>query len=55
MDNNIVRADRAPEPSDIKWENCGAKNKFLKRCMTYFVTFILLGFCFGIIFLLNKL
>ncbi|KRX03843.1 hypothetical protein PPERSA_04638 [Pseudocohnilembus persalinus] len=54
MDNYIVKADRAPEPSDIKWENCGAKNKFLKRFLTYFVTFVLLGCCFGIIFLLNK-
>lgn len=54
-ENHVVQVRRAPEPSDIKWENCGASNsaKVGKRLSTWSVTFILLGCCFGLIYLIN--
>ncbi len=47
--------ERAPEPSDVKWENCGASNfeKFKRRFLTTLGTLIILGICFGTIYAMN--
>lgn len=52
----IIRVRRAPEPSDVKWENCGASTteKVGKRLFTWVITIILLGACFVLIYLINK-
>jgi Fe-S oxidoreductase len=47
--------ERAPEPSDILWENL-AVSKASRLCrviMTYIATFILVGACFGILYAIN--
>ena len=52
----IIRVKRAPEPSDVKWENCGASvfSKIFSRLFTWTITIILLGACFTLIYLINK-
>lgn len=53
----IIGVCRAPEPSDVKWENCGATNlkKHIKRLFTWTCTIVFLCGCFGLIYLINKL
>ena len=47
-----LNIEEAPEPNDINWESIQATNydKFLVRTKSYFLTFILLLFGFGVIF-----
>ena len=47
-----LNGKRAPEPSDIIWENLGAGflKKWLLRCMTTFVTILILCICFAMIY-----
>jgi hypothetical protein len=47
--------ERAPEPSDVYWENLavGSFSRFIRVVGTYFGTFILIGICFGILWGIN--
>lgn len=47
--------ERAPEPSDVYWENLkiSATSRLLRVCGTYFATLIVIGACFGIIWAIN--
>ncbi len=56
IDQRILYIQRAPEPTDVKWENCGAStwSKFCRRIITIISTLIVLGICFGIILGINK-
>lgn len=47
--------ERAPEPSDICWENLSTTslNRFIRVCLTFIATFLMIGACFGIIWGLN--
>ena len=50
-----VTVKRAPEPTDIMWENLGASIsvKVLHRALTIFTTVICAAFGFGLIILIN--
>lgn len=50
-----VRAKRAPEPTDILWENVGytPREKFMKRIITNSVTAVLIIFSFVLIGAVN--
>lgn len=52
---NIIDVERATEPSDIIWENCGQSSAsvFLKRVFSIFMCILILLACFGILLLLN--
>jgi hypothetical protein len=47
--------ERAPEPTDICWENINVSftQRIWKVCMTYLATLVLIAICFIFIFLLN--
>lgn len=47
--------ERAPEPSDVYWENLKITpfQRFLRICATYAATFVVIGICFGIIWGIN--
>ena len=49
------RYERAPEPSDILWENLAVTNgqRYCRVIGTFIVTFILVGACFGILWGIN--
>ncbi|KAL4453973.1 hypothetical protein ABPG74_003856 [Tetrahymena malaccensis] len=51
----IVNVHRAPEPSDINWENCSASSfqQVSRRLLTWIFTFIILCFCFLLIYFIN--
>jgi len=50
------RFERAPEPSDVYWDNLSVS--FFRRVryifLTYIATIFLIGACFGIIYGINK-
>lgn len=51
----LLRIERAPEPSDVYWENAGitTSDKYTRRVITNFLLiFVMLGI-FGIIFGIN--
>lgn len=52
-----VKAARAPEPEDVIWENIGIPDNAIiqRKLLTYFVTLILLGLSFGIVYGLTLL
>lgn len=52
-----VIVERATEPSDVFWENLAVTDarRFLRQCLTYFITFLLLCVAFGIYYGLNRL
>lgn len=52
FERKVIKAKRAPEPSDIIWENIGASfwKKWLLRAITTLVTLIVLGICLGMIY-----
>lgn len=50
--NVIVK--RAPEPTDIMWENLGSKKSWISRQVTIFVTLVLIALTFGLTFLINR-
>jgi hypothetical protein len=52
-----VVVTRAPEPEDIIWDNIGISSCsiYLRKLMTYFVTLLLLGASFGIVYGLTAL
>jgi len=47
--------ERAPEPSDVYWENLstGSTSRFFRVMCTYFATVIIIGICFGILWAIN--
>ncbi len=47
--------ERAPEPSDVYWENLstGSTSRFFRVMCTYFATVIIIGICFGILWGIN--
>lgn len=47
--------ERAPEPSDVYWENLSttASKRILRVLATYFLTSIIIGICFGILWGIN--
>jgi hypothetical protein len=47
--------ERAPEPSDVYWENLSVSSfgRFIRVSCTYFATIIIIGICFGIIYGIN--
>jgi len=49
--------ERAPEPTDVYWENLKVSNasRFYYICKTYFYTLLLIGVCFGVTYGLNEL
>ncbi|CAK83672.1 unnamed protein product (macronuclear) [Paramecium tetraurelia] len=51
----LIYINRAPEPDDVFWENCGVdQNTQLKRkILSWFVILFLLGFSLGILYGLN--
>jgi hypothetical protein len=51
----ITTYERAPEPTDINWENVSAGNyrKFMHALATYIATLCLIAICFGIIWGIN--
>ena len=55
LKNKIIIIDRAPEPSDVRWENCGVKykQKFISRLTTFIITAIVLACCFFAILGIN--
>lgn len=50
--NTGFRYERAPEPSDIYWENLAITNfqRNVRVTLTFIATFILVGACFGILY-----
>lgn len=48
--------ERAPEPTDVFWENLGVSSfdRIKKVCMTYIATLLVIGICFGVIWGINK-
>jgi hypothetical protein len=50
-----VHVERAPEPTDVRWENLNIKRKarLKKICTTYTATAFILGGVFGINLALN--
>ena len=47
--------ERAPEPSDVYWENLSTSSisRFFRVMCTYFATVIIIGICFGILWGIN--
>jgi hypothetical protein len=47
-----ITTSRAPEPEDIIWENIGIPDCSIiqRKLLTYFVTLVLLGASFGIVY-----
>jgi len=47
--------ERAPEPSDVYWENLSITSiqRLFRVCGTYFFTTLIIGACFGIIYGIN--
>lgn len=47
-----VKLSRAPEPEDINWNNIGVEFSSIvcRKFLTYFVTAVLLGASFGIVY-----
>ena len=54
-DKNKMTFERAPEPSDVYWENLNITTcqRFLRVACTYFGTVLVIGICFGIIYGIN--
>lgn len=48
-----VIVKRAPEPTDIMWENLGSRKSLFSRIVTRFVTIVLIALTFGVTFLIN--
>jgi hypothetical protein len=48
----LIEATRAPEPEDIIWENIGIPDREIRKrkMFTYFITLLLLGVSFGIVY-----
>ncbi len=49
MSKRVIRVKRAPEPSDVKWENCGISfsTKLFRRIITAILTIVVLGIGFA--------
>jgi ABC-type nitrate/sulfonate/bicarbonate transport system permease component len=47
--------ERAPEPSDVYWENLSTTAfwRLIRITLTYLVTAIIIGICFGILYGIN--
>ena len=52
LDGKQIRVQRAPEPSDVIWENCGVltSTKFKNRILTILGTILILAASFVFIF-----
>jgi hypothetical protein len=52
---NNFSFERAPEPTDLYWENMSVSSgqRFFRVILTYLSTLVLVGVCFGIIYGLN--
>jgi hypothetical protein len=50
--NDEYKFERAPEPSDVFWENLKVSSAYRAYSMiaTYFVTILIIGVSFGIIY-----
>jgi hypothetical protein len=46
-----ILVEEAPEPSDVNWENLhvGLTNRTLREILTFLVSIVFLGICFGLI------
>ncbi len=44
-----LKIQRAPEPSDILWENCEKKYSICRKLLIYFTTFLIILISFGVI------
>ncbi|CAD8083229.1 unnamed protein product [Paramecium sonneborni] len=55
--NNLISIQRAPEPDDIFWENCGIENsiKIKRKFISWFVVLVLLGISFATLYGLEYL
>ena len=45
---NVLRMERAPEPSDLLWENCEQKFSIIRIAFIYTVTFLIVLAGFGV-------
>lgn len=54
-DTKNLSFERAPEPSDVYWENLNvtSSQRFLRVFLTYLCTVLVIGVCFGIIYGIN--
>eukprot|EP00330_Aristerostoma_sp_ATCC50986_P007741 CAMPEP_0114601270 /NCGR_PEP_ID=MMETSP0125-20121206/23904_1 /TAXON_ID=485358 ORGANISM="Aristerostoma sp., Strain ATCC 50986" /NCGR_SAMPLE_ID=MMETSP0125 /ASSEMBLY_ACC=CAM_ASM_000245 /LENGTH=178 /DNA_ID=CAMNT_0001810361 /DNA_START=691 /DNA_END=1224 /DNA_ORIENTATION=+ len=50
---HLLKVERAPEPSDIFWENAGIskKEKYRRRTLTLIGTILVIAFCFWLVYL----
>lgn len=55
LDTTSYLFERAPEPTDVYWENLGVTfaKKFKNVLINYVITFLIIGFCFGVIYWIN--
>jgi hypothetical protein len=55
INDSLISIKRAPEPTDIIWENCNVSKctRFNNLTRSGFITLLLLGLSFLIIFLIN--
>lgn len=51
----VVQVKRAPEPTDVLWENLAStpKDRFIIQIFTNTFTMVLVVLCFGLILLIN--
>ena len=50
---NVIKIERAPEPSDILWINCEKTFSFKRICIIYFATLLIIAVSFAIIIALD--
>ena len=55
MNKKILSISRAPEPNDIKWENCGYSETkiFFRKVLTELASLIVIILCFTLVFGVN--
>lgn len=46
---NVIKIERAPEPSDVLWQNCEKTYSLKRILLIYTVTFLIIAVSFGII------
>jgi len=53
--NNTIQITRAPEPSDIMWQNLGVDpcDRLGKMFLTFLVTSVFVGLCYLILYYLS--
>ena len=51
-----IYMERAPEPTDVYWENLKVKSmeRWKLTCKTYFMTLVVIAVCFAITYVLNS-